>query len=107
GVRLAPETTDDEVELFFAQAEGRGARPQARLGGAVPLHASHAAAPARASSSEPSTTVPSAEPSSASTARSGCGIMPSTLPRSLTMPAMALRLPLTLAAAVVSPCAFT
>src|SRR3954467_7702375 len=48
---------------------------------------------------------PSSEPSSELQARSGCGIMPSTLPASLTMPAMFRSEPLGLASALVLPIA--
>ena len=46
---------------------------------------------------------PSAPPKSGSTARSGCGINPQTLPRSLTIPATLFKLPFGLAASVTSP----
>ena len=45
-------------------------------------------------SSDRSSTTPSAQPSSASLARSGCGMRPTTLPASLLIPAMSSRLPL-------------
>ena len=44
-------------------------------------------------SSDRSSTTPSAEPSIASLARSGWGMSPTTLPRSLQIPAMSSRLP--------------
>src|SRR4029453_3613452 len=46
---------------------------------------------------------PSSPPISASQARSGCGIIPSTFPRSLMMPAILRSLPLGLASAVTAP----
>ncbi len=58
---------------------GRGARPQAAV-------SSRSRA---ASTSDPSTSVPSVEPSSGSTACSGCGISPKTLPVSFLTPAIA------------------
>ena len=60
----------------------------------------HAVTRASIDSKTPS---PSADPSSGSTARSGCGIMPSTLPASLTMPAMARMEPLGLHHSSASP----
>src|SRR5262249_47947038 len=47
----------------------------------------HRAAPATASTSEPRIARPSSPPKSASTACSGCGISPKTLPRALRTPA--------------------
>src|SRR3989454_9043359 len=46
---------------------------------------------------------PSVPPSSASEQRSGCGIMPSTLPRALTMPAMLCSEPFGFAAGTTLP----
>ena len=67
-----------------------------QLGGDVRFVAgSQPMPPGRACSTSPANSPrPSVEPIAASTWFSGCGIMPSTLPRSLTMPAMALIAPL-------------
>ena len=58
---------------------------------------------AKCSMTERKTKAPSALPRIASVQRSGCGIMPSTLRRALTMPAMLRAEPLGLASGVIVP----
>src|SRR5690606_21800339 len=106
-VRLAPHALDHLVELLEAQPEARCQVPEAggRLTGAlrtvVPMFA-HAVTLVE-STWAPSTVRPSTDPSRASTAPSGCGIMPRTFPRALTIPAMERSLPLMFASAVTAP----
>ena len=100
--RLAPQARDDQLVLAGGQPEreARAARPRdgaaARRGGspvpapAQPVERPHAAAAA----SEANRPRPSVDPVSGSTACSGCGIRPNTLPRSLTTPAMSSSEPL-------------
>src|SRR5690606_31776580 len=95
----------DAVLRDQLRGDGRVARPRrgcdrrllplahGRPAGSV----ARASRPASAAAARPASTcarmdsntpTPSVEPSSASTARSGCGMRPSTLPASLTMPAI-------------------
>ncbi len=66
-----------------------------------------AAVAKRGRRSEVKTPTPSVEPSTASIARSGWGIMPSTFPDAFTMPAMLCHEPLGFASSVASPSAST
>jgi hypothetical protein len=91
-VRLAGEVLADAVELAVGEAE--------RAVDSCGRHA-HAATPAAArcaaasASSPRSSTAPSVEPSSGSTACSGCGMRPATLPAAFVMPATAATEPFT------------
>src|SRR5215207_8249009 len=76
-------------------------RPPSRPG-FRPLSAAHFAA-ASVAASERKMSRPSEEPSRSSQARSGCGIMPSTLRSREQMPAMDSREPLTFASSVSRP----
>ena len=97
--RLAVQARDDQLVLAGGQPEGERAREagDGRRGRGTPLRAPaqpverlHAAAAA----SEANTPRPPVDPVSGSTACSGCGIRPNTLPRSLTTPAMSSSEPL-------------
>src|SRR5262249_34577928 len=87
-VRLAPEAIADELVLGVGQAElavpSVGRRP----------HGAHAATAAEARASDSKMRPPSTDPVSGSTACSGCGISPITLPASLVTPAMSRSAPL-------------
>ena len=79
-------------EPAFEQARGERRAPPVRT--SPPAHGQPAATDSRAdASSDSSSTTPSSEPRSASLARSGWGMRPTTLPCSLAMPAMSSRLP--------------
>ena len=85
---------------------GRAVRHEAEMGvvrhlsgiGAMPRRLERQAGTAAISSRPPTTARPSVEPISASTACSGCGIRPNTLPASLQTPATSAVAPLTSAA---------
>ena len=83
--RLASERADDPVVFVAVSGRGvRGARYRWLIVQAVPT----APADASARTTDSNSTSPSPLPSIGSQARSGCGIMPTTLRRSLQMPAM-------------------
>src|SRR4051812_20072322 len=88
-VRLAAELLDDQVVL------GVGEPQLAVAGGGLGAHAGTAAARWDACCAIDSNSLPpSTEPVRRSTACSGCGISPITLPRSLVTPAMSCNEPL-------------
>src|SRR5207244_5485440 len=78
--------------------EGHGVEP-----GPSQRQPHHTATRAKAWMAERRTASPSSPPSTASQARSGCGIMPTTFPRALEIPAIFPSEPFGLAAAVTRP----
>src|SRR5205823_10489961 len=96
-VRLSPQPLHDQVVL------GAGQRHLAQL--PVAYHGAHPATPTTpaAATTERKSRRPSSPPSPGSAQRSGCGIIPSTLPSRLTSPAMLCCEPVGLAAGRTLP----
>jgi len=90
----------------LSREAGEGTRSQARGGGAAGFEDARFFPPytrARCAASERKNPSPSVDPSNGSMARSGCGIIPSTLPPALMIPAMLRAEPLGLASGDTSP----
>src|SRR5207302_5704972 len=96
-VRLPAQPLDDVQVLLGRQ------RDLAQLPPVQGDRAHVAAAAAAVRVTDRNSSSPSVPPSAASAQRSGCGIMPSTLPRSLTIPATWCSEPLGLAEGSVRP----
>src|SRR5262245_11194801 len=92
-VRIAAEGRADLLELVVCQAELSVDR----------LRGAHAARARAIDNSEANIGWPPVAPTSGSTACSGCGISPTTLPASLRIPAIAFDAPLGLASSPRSP----
>src|SRR5437870_10494019 len=95
-IRVATQGANDGTVLILLEGHGVELGPSHR-------QRHHTATRARAWMAERRTASPSSPPSTASQARSGCGIMPTTFPRALEIPAIFPSEPFGLAAAVTRP----